>query len=93
VRPANAPSSFYPYEALLETFLHELTHMVHGPHNQAFYRYFDQLKEEMEEIMSKGLTGIEGVKFAYAGKGHVRIKALLLFLKLISLWYVLYVGD
>uniref|UniRef100_K3WLY5 WLM domain-containing protein n=1 Tax=Globisporangium ultimum (strain ATCC 200006 / CBS 805.95 / DAOM BR144) TaxID=431595 RepID=K3WLY5_GLOUD len=28
LRPANAPGTFFPFEALLETMLHELTHMV-----------------------------------------------------------------
>jgi len=67
VRPKRAPESFLPYEALLETLLHELTHMVHGPHNQAFYRYLDELKQEMESLMVRGLIGEEGAKFAEAG--------------------------
>jgi len=70
VRPKRAPESFLPYEALLETLLHELTHMVHGPHNQAFYRYLDELKQEMESLMVRGLIGEEGAKFAEAGAGQ-----------------------
>ncbi|DBA00077.1 TPA: hypothetical protein N0F65_000368 [Lagenidium giganteum] len=71
VRPARSPTSFLPYEALLETMLHELTHMVHGPHNSAFYRYLDQLKEEMESLLMRGLVGVEGAMFAGAGAGQV----------------------
>ena len=32
LRPPNAPDSFYPYEHVLGTLLHELVHIVHGPH-------------------------------------------------------------
>ncbi|ETI51684.1 hypothetical protein L917_04754 [Phytophthora nicotianae] len=68
--PKRTPESFYPYEALLETLLHELTHMVHGPHNEAFYKYLDELKHEMEMLMVRGLVGEEGVRFAAAGTGQ-----------------------
>ncbi|ETM51318.1 hypothetical protein, variant [Phytophthora nicotianae] len=70
LRPKRTPESFYPYEALLETLLHELTHMVHGPHNEAFYKYLDELKHEMEMLMVRGLVGEEGVRFAAAGTGQ-----------------------
>ncbi|OWZ21236.1 Neutral zinc metallopeptidase [Phytophthora megakarya] len=68
--PKQTVEYFYPYEALLETLLHELTHMVHGPHNQAFYQYLDELKQEMESLMIRGLVGQEGVNFAGAGAGQ-----------------------
>lgn len=70
LRPKGNPNVFLPYEALLETLLHELTHMVHGPHNQAFYKYLDELKAEMESLMMRGLVGEEGVKFGEAGEGQ-----------------------
>ncbi|KAG6602796.1 Neutral zinc metallopeptidase, Zn-binding site [Phytophthora cinnamomi] len=70
LRPQRSPGSFLPYEALLETLLHELTHMVHGPHNQAFYQYLDELKQEMESLMVRGLVGEEGARFAGAGEGQ-----------------------
>ncbi|KAK1946116.1 hypothetical protein P3T76_003164 [Phytophthora citrophthora] len=44
--------------------------MVHGPHNQAFYKYLDELKHEMESLMVRGLVGEEGVKFSGAGEGQ-----------------------
>ena len=28
----------YDYQHVMGTMLHELTHMVHGPHNKAFYK-------------------------------------------------------
>ena len=31
LRPPHAPNSFFPYEHLLGTMLHELCHMKHGP--------------------------------------------------------------
>ncbi|KAG7386218.1 hypothetical protein PHYPSEUDO_000539 [Phytophthora pseudosyringae] len=70
LRPKRTPASFYPYEELLRTLLHELTHMVHGPHNQVFYRYLDELKHEMEALMVRGLVGEEGARFADAGAGQ-----------------------
>ncbi|KAF4318485.1 hypothetical protein BBO99_00007162 [Phytophthora kernoviae] len=59
LRHKRTPESFLPYEALLETLLHELTHM-----------YLDELKAEMESLMVRGLEGEEGVKFAAAGEGQ-----------------------
>lgn len=35
---------FYPMSDLIGTFLHELTHNVHGPHDSKFYRLLDELK-------------------------------------------------
>ncbi|KAF1784676.1 WLM domain [Phytophthora cactorum] len=70
LRPKRTPESFYPYEALLETLLHELTHMVHGPHNEAFYQYLEELKQEMEALMVRGLVGEEDIRFADAGAGQ-----------------------
>ncbi|TMW62448.1 hypothetical protein Poli38472_005066 [Pythium oligandrum] len=70
LRPQSLPDTFLPYEALLETMLHELTHMVHGPHNSAFYKLLDELKDEMESLMVRGLVGQEGARFYDAGVGH-----------------------
>ncbi|GMF38299.1 unnamed protein product [Phytophthora lilii] len=44
--------------------------MVHGPHNQAFYEYLDELKQEMESLMVRGLVGEEGARFGNAGAGQ-----------------------
>ncbi|GMF42126.1 unnamed protein product [Phytophthora fragariaefolia] len=44
--------------------------MVHGPHNHAFYQYLDELKQEMESLLVRGLVGEEGAKFADAGAGQ-----------------------
>lgn len=45
--------------------------MVHGPHNQAFYQYLDELKQEMESLMVRGLVGEEDARFADAGVGQI----------------------
>ena len=38
LRPAGALESFYPYEHLLGTLLHELVHMQISAHSAAFYK-------------------------------------------------------
>lgn len=40
--------SFYPMGDLMGTFLHELTHNVHGPHDAKFYLLLDELKRKFE---------------------------------------------
>ncbi|OQR94088.1 hypothetical protein ACHHYP_01856 [Achlya hypogyna] len=85
LRPAARPSTFFPFEELLGTMLHELVHMEIGPHNTAFYKLLDELKSEMELLMAQGLTGgnakrlqarltsyvgITGSQFIDAGIGH-----------------------
>ncbi|KAB1203827.1 Mitochondrial import inner membrane translocase subunit TIM50 [Morella rubra] len=37
--------------------LHELCHSVHGPHDASFYKLWDELRKECEELMAKGITG------------------------------------
>lgn len=56
-------NSFLPYAELLGTMLHELTHIIHGPHNSTFYKLLDQLKEECEDLMIRGT-------FSFQGEGH-----------------------
>ncbi|CAA6662303.1 unnamed protein product [Spirodela intermedia] len=33
---------FFPFEHVLDTMLHELSHIEHGPHNADFYRLWDE---------------------------------------------------
>ncbi|KAK3198760.1 hypothetical protein Dsin_022175 [Dipteronia sinensis] len=40
--------------------LHELCRNAHGPHNANFYKLWDELRKECEELMSKGITGSGG---------------------------------
>ena len=51
LRPASNRDVFLPYNSIVGTFLHELTHMKIGPHNAAFYKLLDQLWTECEAIM------------------------------------------
>lgn len=37
--------------------LHELAHIVHGPHNQQFHALWDQLRDECQGLIMKGYTG------------------------------------
>uniref|UniRef100_A0A0D3GDP4 WLM domain-containing protein n=1 Tax=Oryza barthii TaxID=65489 RepID=A0A0D3GDP4_9ORYZ len=48
---------FIPYEEVLDTMLHELCHIARGPHDAQFYKLWDELRKECEELVSKGITG------------------------------------
>lgn len=37
--------------------LHEITHNVVGPHNSAFYKLYDELKAECEDLIVRGVRG------------------------------------
>ncbi|KAJ4016496.1 hypothetical protein NW752_003621 [Fusarium irregulare] len=51
-------AEFYPdQQNLLDTMLHELSHIVHGPHDAEFHRLWDQLRDEHERLVLKGYTG------------------------------------
>lgn len=57
LRKPNREMEFYPYESLLGTMLHELTHNEHGPHDAKFYKLLDEITNECEELMAKGISG------------------------------------
>ncbi|TFY65780.1 hypothetical protein EVG20_g5306 [Dentipellis fragilis] len=57
LRPAGAPDTFYPEEDLMGTMLHELTHNVHGPHDDKFYKFLAELEEEYEALQRSGYAG------------------------------------
>ncbi|KAI0313787.1 WLM domain-containing protein [Amylostereum chailletii] len=65
LRPAWAPDTFYPQEDVIRTMLHELTHNVHGPHDQHFYKFLSGLEDEYEALQRSGYAG-EG----FFTKGH-----------------------
>lgn len=50
-------NQFLPYENVVDTMLHELAHIVHGPHNQQFHALWDQLRDECQGLLMKGYTG------------------------------------
>ncbi|KAE8733539.1 Zinc ion binding isoform 2 [Hibiscus syriacus] len=67
LRRPNRDWEFYPFDHVLDTMLHELCHNAHGPHNATFYKLWDELRKECEELMSKGITG-SGEGFDLLGK-------------------------
>lgn len=58
-------NQFLPVEQVTDTMLHELAHIVHGPHDAKFHALWDQLRDEHEGLLMKGYTG-EG----FLSKGH-----------------------
>ncbi|KAK4152441.1 WLM domain-containing protein [Chaetomidium leptoderma] len=58
-------TQFLPFEKMVDTMLHELAHIVHGPHDHKFNALWDQLRDELDGLMMKGYTG-EG----FLSKGH-----------------------
>ncbi|KAF6266695.1 WLM domain-containing protein [Scenedesmus sp. NREL 46B-D3] len=57
LRPAGREGSFYDWNHVLGTMLHELCHNRIGPHNAEFYKLLDELWSEAEELMDKGISG------------------------------------
>ena len=56
---------FLPFEDVVDTMLHELAHIIHGPHDAKFHALWDQLRDEHQGLVLKGYTG-EG----FLSKGH-----------------------
>ena len=50
-------TQFLPLDQVVDTMLHELCHIVHGPHNQQFHALWDQLRDEHQALALKGYTG------------------------------------
>ncbi|KAJ2520287.1 hypothetical protein H4217_002144 [Coemansia sp. RSA 1939] len=50
-------TAFLRYEDLLGTMLHELVHIVQGPHDARFYAILDELKAEAEQLLAAGYSG------------------------------------
>ncbi|KAJ7508580.1 WLM domain-containing protein [Mycena galericulata] len=65
LRPAHAPDTFYEEEDVVQTMLHELTHNVHGPHDDKFYKFLSGLQDEYDALQRSGYAG-EG----FFSKGH-----------------------
>lgn len=58
-------TQFLPIEQVVDTMLHELSHIVHGPHDAKFHALWEQLRDEHEGLVMKGYTG-EG----FLSQGH-----------------------
>ncbi|XP_060209089.1 DNA-dependent metalloprotease WSS1-like isoform X2 [Lycium barbarum] len=67
LRRPNNNEEFYPYNEVLDTMLHELCHNAHGPHNASFYKLWDELRKECEDLINKGISGT-GEGFDLHGK-------------------------
>ncbi|ROW10860.1 hypothetical protein VPNG_05388 [Cytospora leucostoma] len=65
LRHAGDRTQFLPVEQVTDTMLHELCHIVHGPHDAKFHALWDQLRDEHEGLIMKGYTG-EG----FLSQGH-----------------------
>ncbi|TLS28586.1 hypothetical protein PpBr36_00848 [Pyricularia pennisetigena] len=50
-------NQFLPFEEVTDTLLHELAHIVHGPHDTKFHALWDQLRDEHEGLLRSGYTG------------------------------------
>ncbi|KAF2459706.1 WLM domain-containing protein [Lineolata rhizophorae] len=59
------PTQFKPLESVVDTLLHELCHIVIGPHNAQFQVLWDELRAEHRDLLFKGYTG-EG----FLSEGH-----------------------
>ncbi|KAJ2376045.1 hypothetical protein IW150_002205 [Coemansia sp. RSA 2607] len=57
LRPAHDPSVFLAFGDLVGTMLHELAHIVRGPHDAVFYATLDALREETQRLMDAGYAG------------------------------------
>ncbi|KAG8827156.1 hypothetical protein FRC18_009925, partial [Serendipita sp. 400] len=57
LRPYHSPTWFFDDEEVVGTMLHELTHNVHGPHNDAFYKYLASLEDEYFALRLNGYSG------------------------------------
>ncbi|KAF8808015.1 WLM-domain-containing protein [Phlegmacium glaucopus] len=57
LRPASSPDTFLPEDSLVGTMLHELTHNVHSPHDDKFYKYLSDLQDEYDALQASGYAG------------------------------------
>ncbi|KIM47632.1 hypothetical protein M413DRAFT_439304 [Hebeloma cylindrosporum] len=57
LRPAHSPDTFFPEADVIQTMLHELTHNVHGPHDDKFYKYLAGLQDEYDALQRSGYAG------------------------------------
>nr|GAT47439.1 predicted protein [Mycena chlorophos] len=57
LRPAHAPDTFMDEDDVVQTMLHELTHNVHGPHDDKFYKFLAGLQDEYDALQRSGYAG------------------------------------
>ncbi|KAG2138690.1 WLM domain-containing protein [Suillus bovinus] len=52
-----APDIFYEEDQVVRVMLHELTHNVHGPHDETFYKFLAALEDEYDALVRSGYAG------------------------------------
>ncbi|KAI3719799.1 hypothetical protein L6452_20704 [Arctium lappa] len=60
LRRPNTACDWLPFDEVLDTMLHELCHNAISPHNAAFYKLWDELRKECEQLISEGISGSGG---------------------------------
>lgn len=63
---------FLPMEQITDTLLHELSHIIWGPHDHNFNNLWNELRDEHQSLLAKGYTG-EGFLSAGNKLGGKRI--------------------
>lgn len=48
---------FLPMEQVTDTLLHELSHIIWGPHDHNFNNLWNELRDEHQSLLAKGYTG------------------------------------
>ncbi|KAF1997502.1 WLM-domain-containing protein, partial [Amniculicola lignicola CBS 123094] len=48
---------FLPMEQVTDTLLHELSHIIFGPHDHNFNNLWNELRDEHQSLLAKGYTG------------------------------------
>jgi hypothetical protein len=57
LRYHNNPDLFLPFEQVVDTMLHELSHIIWSEHDSRFHALWDELRDEHETLLRKGYTG------------------------------------
>ena len=61
--------TFFDLDHVILVLLHELTHIVRGPHDDVFWKLLDELKEEYDQLKNEGKGGTgEGFDAKSVGK-------------------------
>ena len=61
--------TFFDLDHVILVLLHELTHIVRGPHDDVFWKLLDELKEEYDQLKKEGKGGTgEGFDAKSVGK-------------------------
>ncbi|ORY96128.1 WLM domain-domain-containing protein [Syncephalastrum racemosum] len=72
LRPHYDDTMFLEYHDLLGTMLHELTHIVRGPHDAVFYKVLDELNDELDQLLITGGDRLfDGPGYSLGGGGSL----------------------